>query len=275
MKIAVALLFFMLLSVPGAWCDEQPVAEALAPKVQFEGDVNGVKYHDEASFHAAADASWETKKQEEIDKATKGGYVVGLNGVEYGTEEAFAQRDYENSMSYVGANGIPTTFGDGNGNLLSREEFMERNRESFAKMKAQNERTMKEMLAAGVDPSDTEYQKAVEANRMFDSRVSEIADELGTMKPFASSESDPRVTVLKPSVVGGMNANKPQITVLNNMGMRNTLASETGSTTSQPPTALAKHGMGLSRHDRKAEIEEVIKKPENEAIARKPRVLVA
>ena len=235
--------------------------------------VNGVEYHDKASFEKASSEWWQGVVEKETQKAVSGGYIVGINGKEYGSPETFAKRDYERGMTYIKPDGTSVTYGDGYGNFVSREQFMATTENNFSKMKTENERIMKEMLAAGVDPSDPEYQNALSANEMFDARVKEISDELRTVTPLNSSSNNSRMTVLRPSVIGGMNANKPQITILNNMGVRNSLTESTAtSTTSQPLTNVERHGIGLSRPSTKTEPQKLEKETGN---VQKPRVLVS
>lgn len=161
----------------------------------FEGDVNGAKYHDEASFNAAANAAWEARKQAEIDKAVRGGYIVNLNGTDYGSAESFAKRDLRDRYTYIDENGIPGTYADANGNYLTKKQFADEIRANSEKVISMAQRSIEEGIAqnAGVTGAD------IKAHNDLVNSMRSIADEqiakVNRGVKLISGDSEPRVVV--------------------------------------------------------------------------------
>lgn len=78
-----------------------------------------------AQERAKAEASLAQYRQAEIAKANEQNYVLHMDGKQYGHPETIAAFNRANSMAVTNADGSQQVFGDGKGNLITPEQFVQ------------------------------------------------------------------------------------------------------------------------------------------------------
>lgn len=93
----------------------------------------------------ARKAQMDAKMQAEVDKAMKEGYIVNINGVEYGRPDSFTARAKSREYAYVDSHGGLYGFGDEDGNPVTLDQFYQGVIKINTRMLEQNRKWAQEM----------------------------------------------------------------------------------------------------------------------------------